>query len=366
MKLRQINLYWVKSPLTVPYKVSYRTFDEFEPIMVEALDEDGRVGWGEGHISPGSSAETRDGGWAFACEQAGKIVGMEAAAAIAHVDGNKKSNKVAATALVTAIEMLQGDPILKLDRDVRLPLLTPFNAFDLAGVPAEVERRLEQGFRTLKIKVGKNVDEDLARVAAIQKANKGRARLRLDANRGFTPADGCRFASSLDPDSIMLFEQPCATDDWDGNGAVAKVSTVPLMLDEPIYYKEDIERAAKIKNVGFVKMKLKRTGSLSRLKSCLELAKKLGLEPVLGDGTSLDINCWMEACVARSTIDNAGEYNGFLKAKKSLLENPMSFEKGEMILPAGYVPVVDRKILAAYTVKSERYAAASSAVRAAE
>lgn len=365
MKLRQIDLYWVKSPLTVPYKLSYLTFDAFEPFMVEVRDADGRTGWGEGHISPGSSEETRDGGWAFCREHAEKAVGMDVADAIALIDGNKKASKVAATAMVTAMEMLSSDPILSLDRDVRLPLLTPFNAFDLAGVPAEVENRLEQGFRTLKIKVGKNVDEDLARVAAIQKANKGRAVLRLDANRGFSREDGCRFAAALDPDSIMLFEQPCATEDWDGNAAVAAVSTVPLMLDEPIYYQEDIERAAKIKNVGLVKMKLKRTGSLSRLKTCLERARQLGLEPVLGDGTSLDINCWMEACVALSTIDNAGEYNGFLKARKSLLENPMRFEKGEMILPAGYVPAVDRAVLKAHTVKSERFSAPSSA-RAAE
>jgi L-alanine-DL-glutamate epimerase-like enolase superfamily enzyme len=366
MKLQQINLYWVKSPLTVPYKVSYRTFNEFEPILVEVRDADGRIGWGEGHISPGSSEETREGGWSFCREHAEKAVGMEAADAIALIDGNKGESKVAATAMVTALEMLSGDEILSLDREVRLPLLTPFNAFDLAGVPAEVEKRLEQGFRTLKIKVGKNVDEDLARVAAIQKANQGRATLRLDANRGFNREDGCRFAAALDPDSIMLFEQPCATEDWEANAAVAAVSTVPLMLDEPIYYQEDIERAAKIKNVGLVKMKLKRTGSLSRLKTCLERARQLGLEPVLGDGTSLDINCWMEACVARSTVDNAGEYNGFLKAKKSLLENPMRFEKGAMILPKGYVPVVDRGVLNAHTVKSERYAPASSSVRAAE
>jgi len=366
MKIRQITLYWVNSPLTVPYKLSYKTFESFEPILVEAIDEDGRVGWGDGHISPGSSKETRDGGWAFCRAHAEKIVGMDIADAIALVDGDKKASQVAATALVSAMEMLAGDPILTLDKDVRLPLLTPFNAFDLAEIPDEIERRLEQGFRTFKIKVGKDVDADLARVAAIQKANAGRAILRLDANRGFTPADGCRFASSLDPDSIMLFEQPCPTEDWDGNAAVAKVSTVPLMLDEPIYYAEDIERAAKIENVGLVKMKLKRTGSLSRLKSCLELAKSRGLEPVLGDGTSLDINCWMEACVARSTIDNAGEYNGFLKAKKSLLENPMTFEKGELRLPAGYTPRVDRATLKAFTMKSERFGKVQSAVRAAE
>ena len=37
-------------------------------------DSDGRVGWGEGHISPGSSRETREGGWAFCCEHATAVV----------------------------------------------------------------------------------------------------------------------------------------------------------------------------------------------------------------------------------------------------------------------------------------------------
>ena len=49
-----------------PYVLSYRTFTEFKPIIVAVRDSDGRVGWGEGHISPGSSRETREGGWATA------------------------------------------------------------------------------------------------------------------------------------------------------------------------------------------------------------------------------------------------------------------------------------------------------------
>ena len=49
------------------------TFTEFEPIIV-VRDSDGRVGWGEGHISPGSSRETREGGWAFCCEHATTVV----------------------------------------------------------------------------------------------------------------------------------------------------------------------------------------------------------------------------------------------------------------------------------------------------
>jgi len=58
-----------------PHVLSYRTFTEFEPIIVvRDSDGDGRVGWGEGHISPGSSRETRKGGWAFCCEHATAVV----------------------------------------------------------------------------------------------------------------------------------------------------------------------------------------------------------------------------------------------------------------------------------------------------
>lgn len=66
MKLQELKLRTVRLPLIRPYVLSYRTFTEFEPIIVAVRDSDGRVGWGEGHISPGSSRETREGGWATA------------------------------------------------------------------------------------------------------------------------------------------------------------------------------------------------------------------------------------------------------------------------------------------------------------
>ena len=39
-------------------------------------------------------------------------------------------------------------------------------------------------------------------------------------------AEACRFAESLDPTGIELFEQPCAAEDWNANARVAGVSTV--------------------------------------------------------------------------------------------------------------------------------------------
>src|SRR5262245_42707490 len=241
MKLQNLTLRIVRLPLIRPYVLSYRTFTEFEPIIVEARDTDGRIGWG--HISHGSSRGACGGGWDFCREQAAAAVGKDTVQAKTMIAANLDASKVAATALLTAIEMLEGHPLLRIDREVKLPLLTPFNSSTQREIEEEVAQRLRDGFRTFKIKVGKDADADAQRVKAIQHAIAGRATMRIDANRAYVEADACRFASSLDPSGIELFEQPCHSDDWDANANVAKVSTVPIMLDEPICGLNDIERA---------------------------------------------------------------------------------------------------------------------------
>jgi L-alanine-DL-glutamate epimerase-like enolase superfamily enzyme len=254
--------------------------------------------------------------------------------------------------------MLEGAALLAPGRALRLPLLTPFNAATPETIAAEVERRLDEGFATFKIKVGSDVEADLARVAMIQQAANGRASLRIDANRGYDAAAGCRFASALDPAGIELFEQPCAAEDWAANERVAAVSSVPLMLDEPICALSDIERAAGIAGVGYCKLKLKRFGGLERLRRALDRVRECGMEPVLGDGLGGEIACWMEACVAQVTIRNAGEFNGFLKSTARLFAPTIGFEAGALVMPAGFAPEIDRAALAAHETRRERFAPA--------
>ena len=116
MRLQEFTLRTVRLPLIRPYVLSYRTFTEFEPIIVQVRDGDGRIGWGEGHISPGSSGETREGGWAFCREHAAAVVGKDSREAKAVISAHVGASKVAATALLTAIEMLEDHPLLKIDR----------------------------------------------------------------------------------------------------------------------------------------------------------------------------------------------------------------------------------------------------------
>jgi L-alanine-DL-glutamate epimerase-like enolase superfamily enzyme len=360
MRLHEITLRTVRLPLIRPYVLSYRTFTEFEPIIVQVRDSDGRIGWGEGHISPGSSVETRDGGWDFCREHAAAVIGKDSREAKATISANVSASKVAATALLTAIEMLEDHPLLKIDREVRLPLLTPFNSSTADEIGPEVERRLAEGFRTFKIKVGKDPADDLKRVHAIQRAIDGRATMRIDANRAFSESDACSFASALDPSGIELFEQPCRAEDWDANAHVAKVSTVPVMLDEPICELADVKRASSIPNVGFCKLKLKRFGGLDLLREALDAVSGAGMESVLGDGLSSELCCWMEACVARVTIRNAGEFNGFLKPKVRLFAEPLQFAAGELVIAPGFRPTIDPDVLAAHEIACERFTPAKA------
>ena len=140
---------------------------------------------------------------------------------------------------------------------------------------------------------------------------------------------------------IELFEQPCAAGDWDAARAVADVSPVPMMLDESIYGMEDIERAAKLGAARFIKLKLMKMGGLDALAAGLRRIRELGMQPVLGNGVACEVGCWMEACIARTLIANAGEMNGFLKPVTRLLANPVPFRDGALVLDAGYTPRLD-------------------------
>lgn len=347
--VRRLNL-----PLLRPYRLSYRTFETFEPYLVEVEDDDGRTGFGDGHISPGSSSETREGGWDFLTGWASRCVGQdpeEAKAAILAVAGE---SKVAATSLVSALEVLGDHPLLRATGPATLPLLAPVNATEAEAIAAEIETGIGEGFRTFKVKVGKDVKADLARVAAVRSAASGRATMRLDANRAFSRDDALRFVEGLDPAGIELFEQPCEAEDWDANAAVAAASPVPLMLDEPISTLADIKRAGTIPGVGFCKLKLKRFVSLSLLQDGLEAVRRHGMEPVLGDGLGSEVHSWLEACVARTTIHNAGEFNGFLKPRDRLFTEPLRFERGAIHLDPGR-PELDRTAIQRLTADQVTY-----------
>ena len=357
MPIHAVTVRVAHIPLHTPYRVSGTEFRHFEPIVVEVWDDDGRYGFGEAVISEGYSHETFAGGLRHCRDAAPRLVGKSVEEARALLAPGIADYPTATSTLFSALDVLAGHPLLDVPETTRVPLLDPVHSHEPGALADELEALVARGFRTLKVKVGFDVDADLDRVRGIQTLLDGRAEIRLDANRGFTREEGCRFAAALEPAGIQLFEQPCASDDWDANAAVARVSTVPVMMDESIYGFEDIDRAAAMEGVGFVKLKLKKLASMDRLREGLERIRAAGLVPVMGDGVSTDICCWLEACVARVTLDNAGEMNGHLKLVEPLLAEPLPFDDGAIVLEPGYRPRPDPDRLERMTTTKERFSA---------
>lgn len=339
-RIELVRAWRLSLPLSRPYHLSLGAIDAFETILVE-IGNDQRVACGEATYLTGYTDEIVERAWEKTNALMPLIVGTSSADARAVLAPLLSEWPFTVTAFGTALDMLEHNALLDVKEQARVPLLSLLQGETDVEIAKDVDDAIAGGFSTLKVKVGFDVDADLARIATIQRINDGRCLLRLDANQGYARDDAVRFASSLDPDAIELFEQPCAKEDWQAALDVARVSRVPMMLDESIYGAEDIERAAQLGAARFVKLKLMKSGSVDILARDLARIRALGMEPVLGNGVATDVSNWMEACVARGLVGNALESNGFLKLRRSVLTQPLRFEHGSIVLDPGWTPRVD-------------------------
>ncbi len=358
MPIATITLFRFSLPLIQPYKLALGTVKIFDTILCLARDDDGNEGFGEATILTGYTPETIDDSWRIACGIAECIAGRETADAGQIIQAEHATAPFTSSAMMTALEMLDGHPLLNVPASTAVPLLAIVNALDEDAIAAEIDARLAEGFGTLKVKVGFDAEKDLARIRFIQSHLQGRALIRLDGNQGYDVDEALKFCSGLDPAGIELFEQPCPAGDWPAAVAVADAACIPMMLDESIYGLDDIDRAADLGAASYIKLKLMKAGGLTALADGLGRIRDHGMTPVLGNGVASDAGCWMEACAARTLIDNAGEMNGFLKAQTSLFETPLAVEEGAVTLPPGTPRLKSIDALSALAMDSTRFGAA--------
>jgi L-alanine-DL-glutamate epimerase-like enolase superfamily enzyme len=331
-RLTRLTLRRLDVALIVPYRLAFGAQTHFYCLIVEAEDQDGRVGWGEAALLPGYTDETVESAMDLAGRTAPGLIGLPLHAAMETLEALIGPAAFTATAFLTAIEHLAGHPTL--GRAGRQRLLGTVNAkpSDPAALEAEIEGLLATGYDTLKVKVGFDVAADRAAVATIRAIVAGRARLRLDGNQGYSTAQALAFLDGLDPTGIELLEQPCAAGDWDAAVAVKRAAPCPVMLDESIYGEDDIRRAADLGAADYIKLKLMKMGGLDRLERGLALIRALGMRPVMGNGVATDLGCWMEAAVGSVALDNAGEMNGFLKPRLRLLTPALATDGPDIVL----------------------------------
>jgi L-alanine-DL-glutamate epimerase-like enolase superfamily enzyme len=98
--------------------------------------------------------------------------------------------------------------------------------------------RAKSGFRMLKIKGGRDPEEDVHRIRSIQRALPGHT-LRLDADGAYSVKAAIDVARALEG-RIEMLEQPTPPDDLEGLFQVKENSPVPILADQSVTGPESV------------------------------------------------------------------------------------------------------------------------------
>ncbi|HRI66657.1 MAG TPA: dipeptide epimerase [Polyangium sp.] len=209
------------------------------------------------------------------------------------LDAAFPSSPVARAALETALcdawARLEGLPLRTLlggtiggstrtlETDMTIPIAEPRQMAE--GARAWAAR----GFTHFKVKVGKDLDSDIAALLAIQKAVP-RARFRIDANAGFTAAEAIRLVRAIQAQDLVVecYEQPCAANDLEAMALVTAALDVPIIADESVKYVEDLERVITTRAADGVNLKLVKSGGPLGCLAIGRLAKERGMPLMMG------------------------------------------------------------------------------------
>ncbi len=106
----------------------------------------------------------------------------------------------------------------------------------------EIRAKLDQGYTTMKIKVGgAPIPEDVKRVEAALKIVGSSGRLAVDANAGFNRARALSYAQALAPFKLRWFEEPTDPLDFALLADVASIYESPIGTGENLFSTQDVE-----------------------------------------------------------------------------------------------------------------------------
>ncbi len=120
-----------------------------------------------------------------------------------------------------------------------------------------------KGFRLFKMKVGKDVERDIQRVAAVHKALPGVSFIG-DANQGFTRGECLAFVNGVrrSGGTFALLEQPVRREDLDSMAAIRQQTGIPVAADESVRSLKDAQQVVERGAADYINIKIMKTGVL--------------------------------------------------------------------------------------------------------
>lgn len=131
---------------------------------------------------------------------------------------------------------------------------------------------VEQGFSAVKTHLGRGIDADEERVAAIRNAI-GDAALMVDMNCGYTYSDALRVGEMLETYDVYWYEEPLSPYDVDGLARLRRKLNVPLAAGENEYTKWGFRELFEAEAVDYAMPDAMRCGGITEANKICTLAE---------------------------------------------------------------------------------------------
>lgn len=186
--------------------------------------------------------------------------------------------------LVCALDMaawdlygkMKGQPLYRLWNTKWENTIATDYTIGIDSIDKMVAKMQAKPWPVYKIKLG--TTEDIAIVQALRAHTD--ARLRIDANAGWTVTEALEKIPQLAQLGVEFIEQPLAKDDWDGMKVLFEKSPLPLLADESCVSEKDVKKCEG--HFHGINIKLTKCSGITPAIRMIREARSLGMKLMMG------------------------------------------------------------------------------------
>lgn len=271
-------------------------------VIVELTDTDGNTGYGEATPLPSFTGETTKVVQTVLEENLlPLIVGLDSMElAVAHEKMNHAigENHAAKSAIDCAMYDLSakalGIPLYRLLGGKCRDSVNINRHIGITEIPEAVnlaKKYLEQGYFSIKMKVGVDALSDAMRVRAVRETVGESAKLRVDANGGYTETEARKFVKLTEECEIEFYEQLLPKWDVKGMLRLKQECGIPILLDEAVNSVRDASGFAEAGMADAFTIKLCKCGGLYPALGIAKIADAYGMKVVVASTYDTHIGC---------------------------------------------------------------------------
>lgn len=177
-----------------------------------------------------------------------------------------------------------GKPVYELlgggNKPLETDLTVGINTPDVMA--AQAAEFVQRGFRIIKVKLGKQPEDDVERIRQIRAAVGSSIGLRIDANQGWSYEDALYALTELGKYDIQFCEQPMRS--WNDHllPALRKASPVKIMADESVFTHHDALRLIREEACDYVNIKFAKSGGILEAIKINKVCSAAGIPCMMG------------------------------------------------------------------------------------